>query len=61
VQYEKAAKLSPRLGDDTFLRLGTIAYREDDRDLALLLWRRALDLNPRNETVRENLEMLEGG
>jgi tetratricopeptide (TPR) repeat protein len=60
VQYEKAVKLSPRLGDDLFLRLGTIAYREEDRDLALLLWRRALDLNPRNQAVRENLEMLQG-
>ncbi|MEJ2202775.1 MAG: DUF4388 domain-containing protein [Gemmatimonadota bacterium] len=60
VQYEKSVKLAPRLGDDVFLRLGTIAYREDDRDLALLLWRRALDLNPGNEAVRENLEMLQG-
>jgi tetratricopeptide (TPR) repeat protein len=59
VQYEKAVKLSPRLGDDVFLRLGTIAYRESDRDLALLLWQRALDLNPRNQAVRENLEMLQ--
>ena len=59
-QYEKAVKLSPRLGDDVYLRLGTMAYRSNDRDVALLLWRRALDLNPSNEAVRANLEMLAG-
>ncbi len=57
-QYEKAVKLSPRLGDDVYLRLGTLAYKSDDRDVALLLWRRALDLNPANEAVQANLEML---
>ena len=57
-QYEKAVKLSPRLGDDVYLRLGTIAYKSKDRDVALLLWRRALDLNPANEAVQANLEML---
>jgi tetratricopeptide (TPR) repeat protein len=61
VQYEKAVKLSPRLGDDIYLRLGTLAYKENDRDVALLLWRRALDLNPHNEAVRSNLEMLQSG
>jgi tetratricopeptide (TPR) repeat protein len=61
VQYEKAVKLNPRLGDDIYLRLGTLAYKDNDRDVALLLWRRALDLNPHNEAVRTNLEMLQGG
>jgi tetratricopeptide (TPR) repeat protein len=61
VQYERAVKLSPRLGDDVYTRLGTLAFKDNDRDVALLLWRRALDLNPQNETVRTNLEMLQGG
>ena len=61
VQYEKAVKLNPRLGDDIYLRLGTLAYKDNDRDVALLLWRRALDLNPHNEAVRTNLESLQGG
>jgi tetratricopeptide (TPR) repeat protein len=61
VQYEKAVKLNPRLGDDVYLRLGTLAYKDNDRDVALLLWRRALDLNPHNEAVRTNLETLQGG
>jgi len=58
-QYEKAVKLAPRLGDDVYLRLGTLAYQGNDRDVALLLWRRALDLNPNNEAVQANLEMLQ--
>lgn len=61
MQYEKAVKLNPRLGDDVYLRLGTLAYKDNDRDVALLLWRRALDLNPHNEAVRTNLETLQGG
>ena len=61
VQYEKAVKLNPRLGDDVYLRLGTLAYKDNDRDVALLLWRRALDLNPHNEAVRTNLETLQSG
>jgi tetratricopeptide (TPR) repeat protein len=61
VQYEKAVKLNPRLGDDVYLRLGTLAYKDNDRDVALLLWRRALDLNPHNEAVRTNLETLQNG
>lgn len=61
VQYEKAVKLSPRLGDDVFLRLGTLAYKDNDRDVARLLWRRALELNPGNEAARSNLESLEAG
>jgi tetratricopeptide (TPR) repeat protein len=56
-QYEKTVKLSPRLGDDVYLRLGTLAYKGNDRDMALLLWQRALDLNPHNEAVKANLEM----
>lgn len=59
-QYEKAVKLSPRLGDDVYLRLGTLAYQGNDRDVAVLLWRRALDLNPNNQAVQANLEMLQG-
>ncbi len=60
VQYERAVKLAPRLGDDVYLRLGTIAYKDHDPDVAVLLWRRALDLNPNNEAVQSNLETLAG-
>lgn len=56
--YEKAVKLEPRLGDDIYMRLGTIAYKDEDVDVARLLWRRALELNPANDAVRANLELL---
>ena len=60
VNYEKAVKLEPRLGDDIYLRLGTISYKDQDLDVARLLWRRALELNPNNDLVRTNLEGLAG-
>ena len=60
VHYEKAVTLEPRLGDDIYLRLGTIAYKDQDLDVARLLWRRALELNPHNNLVRTNLESLQG-
>jgi tetratricopeptide (TPR) repeat protein len=58
VHYEKAVKIEARLGDDVYLRLGNIAFKDQDLDVARLLWRRALELNPKNELVRTNLESL---
>jgi tetratricopeptide (TPR) repeat protein len=60
VHYEKAVKIDSNLGDDVYLRLGTIAYKDNDVDVAKLLWARALQINPGNEHVRSNLEILEG-
>jgi tetratricopeptide (TPR) repeat protein len=59
IQYEKAVKIDPRLGDDVYLRLGTLAFQDRDRDVARLLWKRALDLNPDNQEVRSRLEGLD--
>jgi len=59
-QYEKTVKIAPRLGDDVYLRLGTLAYKANDRDMAKLLWQRAQSLNPHNEAVKANLEMFAG-
>jgi tetratricopeptide (TPR) repeat protein len=59
MHYEKAVKIEPRLGDDVYVRLGTIAYRDKDVDVARLLWRRALELNPGNEAVRGQLELVD--
>lgn len=59
VHYEKAVKIEPRLGDDIYLRLGNIAYKDQDLDVARLLWRRALELNPKNDMVRTNLESVQ--
>jgi tetratricopeptide (TPR) repeat protein len=59
VQYEKAVKIDPRLGDDIYMRLGTLAHRDHDPDVARLLWHRALELNPGNEAVKGLLEALD--
>ena len=59
VHYEKAVKIEPRLGDDVYLQLGNIAYKDQDVDMASLLWRRALELNPKNDLVRTSLEGLQ--
>ncbi|HSG48368.1 MAG TPA: tetratricopeptide repeat protein, partial [Longimicrobiales bacterium] len=59
VHYEKAVKIDPRLGDDVYHRLGQLAQKEKDHDVARLLWRRALELNPDNAEVRTCLEELD--
>lgn len=53
--YERAVKLDPKLGDGVYLRLGEIAMERDEGDVAVLLWKRALQLNPGNESVKARL------
>lgn len=57
--YERAVALDPRLGDDVYFRMGNIHYKRMDRTRAVELWRKALELNPRNSVVRTNLELVE--
>jgi len=54
--YQRAIRLQPTLGDDVYFRLGNIAYKRQDRQLATEYWNRALELNPRHELARTNLE-----
>jgi tetratricopeptide (TPR) repeat protein len=56
--YHRAIELAPDLGDDVYFKLGNIAYKRNDRELASQLWRRALELNPKHELVKSNLETL---
>jgi tetratricopeptide (TPR) repeat protein len=56
--FERAVALDAELGDDIYLKLGNIAYKDGDRDWALKLWQRALELNPENEVVRTNLDLI---
>jgi tetratricopeptide (TPR) repeat protein len=56
--YKRAVELAPDLGDDVYFKLGNIAYKRNDRELAAQLWRRALELNPKHELVKTNLETL---
>lgn len=56
--FEKAVNLNDSLGDDVYLKLGNLAYKEGDRDSAVQFWRHALELNPENEVVRTNLDLV---
>lgn len=59
--YERAAKLSPELGEDLHFKLGNIAYKRRDRERAREAWQRTLDLNPAHQLARANLDTLGGG
>ncbi len=56
--YQRAVKLQPQLGDDVYFKLGNIAYKRQDCDLAGALWKTALELNPRHELARTNLDTM---
>jgi len=56
--YSRAVELAPELGDDVYFKLGNIAYKRNDRDLAAQMWRKALELNPGHELVKANLDTL---
>ncbi len=58
--YERAAKLSPELGDDLHFKLGNIAYKRRDRERAREAWQRTLELNPAHQLARANLDTLGG-
>ncbi|HEX6041115.1 DUF4388 domain-containing protein [Longimicrobium sp.] len=57
--YGQAVRLNPRLGDDVYFRMGNIHYKRMERQQAVELWRRALEINPQNSVVRTNLELVE--
>jgi tetratricopeptide (TPR) repeat protein len=56
--YNRAVELAPDLGDDVYFKLGNIAYKRNDRELAAHLWEKALELNPKHELVKANLDTL---
>jgi tetratricopeptide (TPR) repeat protein len=56
--YEQAIKLAPSLGDDVFMKLGEIALEEEGEEMAALLLRRAVELNPENKMAKARLEEL---
>jgi tetratricopeptide (TPR) repeat protein len=56
--YQRAVKLDPHLGDDVYFKLGNIAHRRLDRELAAAMWKKALELNPGHEMARTNLERI---
>jgi tetratricopeptide (TPR) repeat protein len=55
--YVRAAEVNPQLGDDLYARIGNLLYKNRHVDSAIEYWRRALDLNPGNLIVRNNLQI----
>jgi tetratricopeptide (TPR) repeat protein len=56
--YHRVSEIAPELGDDTYAKLGNLHYRARNREGAIRCWVRALELNPANLTVRNNLELV---
>ncbi|GLC26471.1 hypothetical protein rosag_29840 [Roseisolibacter agri] len=57
-RYQRAVRLAPSLGAETWVRLGTLALRRGDRPAAVNAWERALSLQPEHPIARGNLESL---
>jgi tetratricopeptide (TPR) repeat protein len=55
--YTKAVELDPRLGDDVFARIGNLQFKARRTEDAVGSWQKALELNPDNAIVRNNLEI----
>lgn len=56
--YMRAIKINPALGDDVYCKLGNIRYQAREILQAIACWERALELNPGNETIRANLDLV---
>jgi tetratricopeptide (TPR) repeat protein len=56
--YQRATELVPELGDDVYARMGTLHYRGRNREAAIRCWVKSLELNPTNDVVRNQLEVL---
>jgi tetratricopeptide (TPR) repeat protein len=56
--YQRVAELAPELGEDVYVKLGNLHYKSRNRDGAIRYWTRALELNPHNQVVRNNLEIV---
>ena len=56
--YQRAVRLHPNLGDDLHFKLGNLALKRGDPGMARGHWGRAVELNPRHQLARANLQML---
>jgi len=56
--YESALARAPRLGEDVLIKLGAIELENSNADLTAVLWRRALELNPDNSSLRTRIDQL---
>jgi Flp pilus assembly protein TadD len=56
--FQRAVRLHPNLGDDLHFKLGNLALKRGDPDAARGHWGRAVELNPRHQLARANLQTL---
>lgn len=56
--FQRAVRLRPDLGDDLHFKLGNLALKRGDPDAARASWSRAVQLNPRHQLARANLQAL---
>ncbi len=54
--YQRAVRCDPDLGDDVWLKLGNLRFRRQEPIEAERCWSRALELDPHNAIVRNNLD-----
>lgn len=59
--YQRALRLQPDLGDDLHFKLGNLALKRGEPDVARSHWRRAVELNPGHQLARANLETVASG
>ena len=58
--YRRAIGIDADFGDDVYAKLGNIAYKSQRREDAMRFWQRSLELNPENQVVRNNLDIVAG-
>src|SRR5688572_8158688 len=58
--YRRVISIASAFGDDVYAKLGNIAYKAQRREDALRFWQRSLELNPDNQVVRNNLDIVAG-
>ena len=56
--YQQAVRLNVDLGDDTYFKLGNIAYKRLDHATASAMWQKTLQLNPRHQLARTNIDTM---
>ncbi|HVZ47599.1 MAG TPA: DUF4388 domain-containing protein [Gemmatimonadaceae bacterium] len=58
--YMRAVKYNEALGSDVWLKLGNIRLRRRERQAAIECWERALQIDPGNPIVKQNLQAARG-
>jgi tetratricopeptide (TPR) repeat protein len=56
--YQRVLRLRPDLGDDLHFKVGNLALKRGDVAAARGHWTRAVELNPRHQLARANLQTL---